>query len=105
VYGEGAPTRDYIHVSDIARAFLAAAEGGRAGTYNVGWGAETSVSELLDALQRIAGTSVEPRLEPLRPGELKRSALDASRIADELGWRPQVALAEGLATTYESFAA
>jgi UDP-glucose 4-epimerase len=103
VYGEGSPTRDYIHVSDVARAFLAAAEGGRAGTYNVGWGAETSVSELLDALQRIAGTSVEPRLEPLRPGELKRSALDSSRIADELGWRPQVALEDGLAATYESF--
>jgi len=104
VYGEGSPTRDYIHVSDVARAFLVAAEGGRAGTYNVGWGAETSVTELLDILQRIAGTSVEPRLEPLRPGELKRSALDASRIADELGWRPQVGLDEGLAATYASFA-
>jgi UDP-glucose 4-epimerase len=105
VYGEGSPTRDYIHVSDVARAFLAAAEGGRGATYNVGWGAETSVSELLDTLQGSAGVSVEPRLEPLRPGELKRSALDSSRIVDELGWRPQVGLDEGLAATYASFAA
>jgi UDP-glucose 4-epimerase len=104
VYGEGSPTRDYIHVSDVARAFLAAAEGGSAGTYNVGWGAETSVTELLDILQRIAGTAVEPRLEPLRPGELKRSALDSGRIERELGWRPKVALADGLAETYETFA-
>ena len=104
VYGEGKPTRDYIHVADVARAFLAAATAGRPGTYNVGWGAETSVSEHLDALQRIAGTSIEPRMEPLRPGELNRSALDSSRIAEELGWRPQVPLDRGLAETYESFA-
>jgi UDP-glucose 4-epimerase len=104
VYGEGKPTRDYIHVADVARAFLAAATAGRPGTYNVGWAAETSVSELLDALQRIAGTSIEPRMEPLRPGELNRSALDSSRIESELGWRPQVPLDHGLAETYESFA-
>ena len=103
VYGEGRPTRDYIHVADVARAFLAAATEGRDGTYNVGWGAETSVSELLDAMQRIAGTSVEPRMEPLRAGELNRSALDSSRIASELGWGPQVRLEDGLASTYASF--
>ena len=104
VYGEGRPTRDYIHVEDVARAFLAAATAGREGTYNVGWGVETSVSELLDALQRIAGASVEPQLEPLRPGELNRSALDAARIANDLGWRPRVPFEDGLASTYESFA-
>ena len=103
VYGDGRPTRDYIHVGDVARAFFAAATAGRDGIYNVGWGAETSVSELLDAMQRIARKSVEPRLEPLRPGELNRSALDSTRIANDLGWRPQVRLEDGLAATYESF--
>src|SRR5215210_48631 len=86
VYGDGEQTRDYVHVSDVARAFLLAAESGAAGTFNVGTGRETSVNELLRILQDAAGTSLEPKREPLRPGELKRSALDPRRIEDALGW-------------------
>lgn len=104
VYGEGKPTRDYVYVADVADAFLAAAEGGRAGTFNVGTGVATSVTELLDRLQRIAGTSVEPLRKPLRPGELRRSTLDATRIANELGWQARTSLAAGLRLTFESFA-
>ena len=100
VYGHGEPTRDYVHVRDVARAFLLAASAGEPAVYNVGWGRETKVLELLDHLQRAAGTEVEPDLQPLRAGELHRSALDSTRIADELGWRPEIALADGLDETY-----
>ena len=103
VYGDGRPTRDYVHVTDVARAFLAAAEAGTAGTFNVGRGEETSVLELLDALQRAAGAEVEPRLEPLRPGELRRSALDPRRIGTALGWRAEVDVASGLAETFRAY--
>jgi UDP-glucose 4-epimerase len=104
VYGDGRQTRDYTHVSDVAAAFLAALESGRPGTYNVGTGIETTVLELLEQLQRAAGTSLEPRFEPLRPGELLRSALDPRLIESELGWRPQVSLREGLAATFRTYA-
>ena len=103
VYGDGKQTRDYIHVSDISNAFLAAAEGGRAGTFNVGTGKESTVLELLDALQAAAGTSIEPTFEPLRAGELKRSALDSSRLRSELGWEPQVELEQGLVETLATY--
>jgi UDP-glucose 4-epimerase len=104
VYGEGKPTRDYVHVADIARCFVLAAESEQAGTFNVGWGQEVSVLELLEELQRAAGTSVEPRLEPLRAGELDRSAIDSSVATATLGWRPEVTLADGLADTFRWYA-
>jgi len=104
LYGRGAPTRDYVHVHDVARAFVAAAQGGRAGTYNVGWGVETSVRELMDVLQRFVPDPVEPQLAPLRPGELQRSALDSAKIGRELGWQPQIPLEKGLAETFQAYA-
>jgi len=104
VYGDGLQTRDYIHVGDVSRAFLLAGESGRAGTFNVGSGRETSVLQLLDMLQSLAGTELDPRFEPLRPGELIRSCLDSSRLRAELGWTPTVALDEGLRGSFRSYA-
>ena len=104
-YGHGKPTRDYVHVADVTRAFVLAADAGVPGTFNVGSGKETSVSELFDVLQRAAGTSVEPRLEPLRPGELDRSAIDSTAAAEAFGWRPEISVEEGLTDTFRWYAA
>jgi UDP-glucose 4-epimerase len=104
VFGDGTQTRDYIHVRNVASAFVLTAEAERAGTYNVGTGVESSVLELLELLQRAAGTSLEPRFEPLRPGELTRSALDASRLRQDVGWRAGTSLEAGLRETFEWYA-
>jgi UDP-glucose 4-epimerase len=104
VYGDGKPTRDYVHVADVVRAFTQAADRELAGTYNVGRGREVSVLELLEILQRAAETEVEPRLEPLRPGELERSALDSRAIAESLEWRPQIDPENGIAETFHWYA-
>ena len=101
VYGSGGQTRDYVHVSDVADAFARATEAGTPGVFNVGTGRESSVLELLRLLQRSAGTAVEPQFEPLRPGELQRSALDATAAAASLGWHPRTTLADGLDSTFE----
>jgi UDP-glucose 4-epimerase len=103
VYGFGKPTRDYVHVADVARAFVTAAAAGRPGTFNVGSGRETSVLELLELLQREVGTEVEPDLQPLRPGELERSALDSAAIERELGWRAEVPVEQGVPETFRTF--
>jgi UDP-glucose 4-epimerase len=102
IFGDGSQTRDYVFVGDVARASLAASER-EGGVYNVGTGRETSVVELLELCQRIAGTSVEPTFMPARPGEIQRSVLDISRAVDELGWRPEHSLEDGLRETYEFF--
>nr|MBA3429721.1 UDP-glucose 4-epimerase [Actinomycetota bacterium] len=63
------------------------------GAVNIGTGVETSVLELVRAL------GVQPQYEPSRTGEVARSCLDITRAAEILGWRAQVALAEGLERT------
>jgi|Tabmets5t2r1_1033131.scaffolds.fasta_scaffold00007_7 UDP-glucose 4-epimerase len=105
VFGYGKPTRDYVHVGDVVRAFTSAADGETPGTFNVGWGRETSVLDLLDVVQRAAGTSIEPQLEPLRAGELDRSAIDSSLAADVLGWRPELDFEQGITETFHWYAA
>jgi UDP-glucose 4-epimerase len=100
IFGDGTQTRDYVYVGDVARATLAA-NGREGNVFNVGTGRETSVTELLDMCQRIAGTSFEPDVQPARPGELQRAVVDPSRAVDELGWRPEHSLEDGLRATYE----
>jgi UDP-glucose 4-epimerase len=102
IFGDGMQTRDYVFAGDVARASLAAAERD-GGVYNVGTERETTVVELLELCQRIAGTSFEPTFMPARPGEIQRSVLDISRAVDELGWRPEHSLEDGLRETYEFF--
>lgn len=103
VFGFGKPTRDYVHVQDVAQALLAAV--GRAGVYNVSTGVETPVSRLLELLQAAANSAIEPELASLRAGELERSCLDSSRAREQLGWQAVVGLEEGLASTYRALVA
>jgi UDP-glucose 4-epimerase len=100
LYGQGSPTRDYVYVGDVVRALLAA--GGRSGTYNVATGVETDVATVWRELSAAAGKQLEPELADLRPGELQRSCLDVSLAQRELGWRAEVAIAEGLKLTHDA---
>ncbi|HXW59745.1 MAG TPA: NAD-dependent epimerase/dehydratase family protein [Solirubrobacteraceae bacterium] len=104
VFGDGQQTRDYIYVGDVAEAFVLAAEADEALTLNVGRGSESSVLDLLDVLQALAPAAIEPTFEPLRAGELTRSALDSTLLRTRLGWQPQVDLREGLTATYRFYA-
>ena len=104
INGDGKQTRDYIYVADVAAANLAAVERPRVGgEFNVGTGVETSVNELYERLGRASGLDAAPVKAPARPGEQRRSCLDAARAARELGWRPAMSLDEGLALTYRFF--
>jgi len=104
IFGDGLQTRDYVYVGDVVGATLAAV-GHPGGVFNVGTGRETSVVELFDTCRAVAGASVEPEFADPRLGELRRSVLDASLAATELGWRAGTALADGLGATWESIAA
>jgi len=108
IYGDGRQTRDFIYVGDVTRANLLAAErllsGFRApsldeAAFNVGTGRETSVLEIFQALAELTGFPGEPRFGEVRPGEVRRSALDRARAVQVLGFSPQVSLREGLSAT------
>ena len=100
LYGHGKPTRDYVYVADVVAALMAAS--GKSGTYNVATGVETDVMGIWRGLSETAGVEITPELADLRPGELQHSCLDASRAAEQLGWRARVPIAEGLALTYRA---
>ena len=106
IFGDGSQTRDYVFVSDVVAANLAAAaRPDVTGPINIGRGAEVSVLELVESLKALGGASAlafEPVHEPERLGEVQRSVLDVSRARAELGWEAQVDLAEGLRRTLES---
>jgi UDP-glucose 4-epimerase len=100
VYGDGTQTRDYVYVGDAVAAFLAAADRGRPGTWNIGTCSEVTVLELAQVVGTIAGRVLEPEFAPPRPGELQRSALAIERAERDLGWRPAVPLATGVRAVY-----
>ena len=103
VYGDGAQTRDFTFVADAVAANLhaaAAPAGACAGrVFNVGAGSEHSLLDLLAILQEELGTSIAPRFEPARAGDVRQSlaAIDAAREA--LGFTPSVDLRDGLRRT------
>ena len=101
VYGDGLQVRDWVHVTDNCRALRAVLERGRAGeTYHIGGGNPLPNIEVLRTLLRILGkpetllTTVTDRL-----GHDRRYAVDFTRTTKELGWRPEIAFADGLAQT------
>jgi UDP-glucose 4-epimerase len=103
VYGDGRQTRDYIYVSDVVSAALAAAGSTASGPINVGTGVETDVLELAARLGELGGAEdFEPELAPPRAGEVQRISLDAGLAGRELGWRAEVGIEEGLRLTLDS---
>jgi UDP-glucose 4-epimerase len=99
INGDGLQTRDYVYVGDVAEAALRALERPQVtGPINIGTGVETTVVALFEALRAAFGHG-ESRHGPARPGEQRRSLLDASRARQVLGWTPRVGLDEGLRRT------
>lgn len=91
VVGDGTQTRDFLYVTDVARAFLAAAETDRINeVYNLGAGNPQPVNRLVELLQGPV------TYLPKRPGEPDCTWADISKIRRELGWEPKVTFEEGV---------
>jgi UDP-glucose 4-epimerase len=98
IFGDGTITRDFVHVDDVVRALLLAAEH-RGGVFNVATGVETRISDLHAICERAVGVTAPPRFDPPRPGDAARSVLDTSRATRELGFTATLTLADGIAAT------
>lgn len=100
VYGEdydtpdGTGVRDYIHVSDLARAHLCALdhlrEGGEGGVFNCGYGRGASVREVLAAVERVSGQQLDIRTAPRRAGDPPMLVADPARLRARFGWAPEL---------------
>jgi UDP-glucose 4-epimerase len=100
VFGTDYPTpdgtciRDYIHVTDLARAHVSALEylreGGKSEVLNCGYGTGYSVLDVIDAVKRASGSDFAVRLGPRRPGDPAALIAQAERIGEVLGWVPML---------------
>ncbi len=103
INGDGLQTRDYVFVSDIVAANIAALEKNASGVYNIGTGRETTVNELFQLLNGFFANSFQEIHADAKPGEQLTSSLDATRATKELDWKPLVSLEDGLKKTFEWF--
>jgi len=102
VFGTGRQTRDWVEVSDVVAANLLAAAADVTGPVNIGHGEETSVLQLIEALNDVAIPGLgEPVFADARAGEVDRSCLDVRRARELLGWEPQVTLRQGLVRIFQ----
>jgi nucleoside-diphosphate-sugar epimerase len=99
----GEQVRDFMHVDDAAGALAALLLGGVSGPVNVASGASVSVAEVLDRIGALTGHAelIDRGARPTPPEEPARIVADVQRLAREVGFRPQVALEDGLSATVD----
>ena len=105
IFGDGKQTRDYVFVSDVVRANVAALTTDYVGPVNVGTGVETDVMKLYAHLRVLTGSPHPAQHGPAKAGEQRRSVIAIDRAAKVLHWRPEIPLEEGLRRTVEFFRA
>lgn len=98
IFGDGAQTMDFVHVHDIARANLLAAQAPVTdAVYNIATGTETSLRELAEAMLVAMDSDLAPEHGPERKvNRVTRRLADISAAARDLGWRPELGLDDGL---------
>ncbi|MFD1597514.1 NAD-dependent epimerase/dehydratase family protein [Halobellus rarus] len=97
VEGDGQQTRDFVHVDDIVRANMYAAETKETGyAYNVGTGSATSIRELAEIIQDLSDSTPDIVHIAERKGDIEESEADLTKIQNKLGFEPRVPLKEGL---------
>jgi UDP-glucose 4-epimerase len=103
IYGDGLQVRDLVHVRDVARAFVLAAEGWASGPVIIGSGASITVLDLVEAARECTERPIGAAHVGAKPGEMRAVVLDNS-LARSRGWTPQLSLVEGLRDAWADFA-
>lgn len=102
IFGDGSQTRDFIYVSDVVDATVAALDKNlRSRVLNIASGAETTILELGKMIQEIAKSQSESKFSPRLAGDIARSVADITRARNELDFAPRFSLADGLSATIQ----
>lgn len=103
IYGDGEQSRDFTYIENAVEANVAAAESDCTGeALNVGCGDNTTVNALVDHLNDVLGTDIEPIYDDPRPGDVRHSHADISKARELIGYEPTVGFREGLERTVET---
>ncbi len=105
VYGDGGQSRDFTFVANVVQANLrAAVTPGIAGRrFNVANGAATSLLQLIDALNEELQTSIQPRHEPARVGDIRDSMADITSARKLMGYSPDISFRQGLGLSIDYY--
>lgn len=103
INGDGLQTRDYVHVADVVAANVLALGCGDSGALNIGTGVESTVVDLFQIINESLGAGYVQNHGPAKPGEQRRSVLDATLTQQVLGWEPKWLLGAGLHNTMNWF--
>ena len=103
INGSGEQERDFVSVTDIARANLLALDKADREIMNIGSGLATSINTIYSTLADLTGFGEKAAYGPAKAGEVYRIYLNADRAKNILGWTPNVSLVEGLRATVEYF--
>ena len=104
IFGDGKQTRDFIYAGDIASGIIAAMTTDKANAvYNISNQTETSLLKLVELMAKAAGKEIKPKFAAPREGDINRSMLCNEKAQQNLGWKPEMDLAEGLARTVAYF--
>ena len=96
VYGDGEQTRDFVHVTDVARANLLAAQVPGSGTFNIGSGETMSVNRLVGLLGQVSNRSIKVEYQPPRKGEILHACAHIGKAVEVLHFVPTVDFSQGL---------
>lgn len=103
IWGDGSVVRDYVHVDDVSRAFIAAAAyDGDDAVFNIAAGEGHSLREILERLGRLAGVPPRTEFRAARGFDIPALVLDTRRAQTLLGWKPLINFDDGLAATWQS---
>ena len=109
INGDGEQTRDFTYIDNVVQANLKACTaqgaGVLGGVFNVGCGERISINRLWEEITALVGVDLDALYRDPRPGDVRDSLADISRIQDKIGYEPTVGLAEGLARTLAWFQA
>jgi UDP-glucose 4-epimerase len=103
IYGDGSKVRDYIYVSDVVAANVAALTRGTNEIFNISTGVATTDLEVFQLVRDLLGKQVTPNYVARRPGEIDNICLDVSKAKSLLQWEPKVELSEGASNTVSYF--
>lgn len=105
VYGDGAQSRDFVHIDDVVQGITAAWDKQYTGTAVIGAGRSFSVLDLIAAVRAATGEELPVTHVPAKSGEMPAVIVDVARAKRELGYAPSVDLTDGLRTVWDDFRA
>ncbi|MGI9428453.1 MAG: SDR family oxidoreductase [Bythopirellula sp.] len=105
VFGDGGQSRDFVYIDNVVQANLAAADATRAvgRTINVGCGRQFNLLQLIQAINKVLETDIQPVFEKPRAGDVRESLADISLACDVLDYEPQIDFDEGLRRSIEYY--